>query len=61
MSGQRTSVCSPRPGGLRSSHGWSAGEISVKLERTFPLERASEALEESRIGHVRGKIVLLVD
>jgi len=38
-----------------------AGEISVKLERTFPLEKAHEALEESRTGHVRGKIVLLVD
>lgn len=38
-----------------------AGELSVRLERTFPLERAAEALEESRTGHVRGKIVLLVD
>ena len=38
-----------------------AGEISVRLERTFPLEKALEALEESRTGHVRGKIVLLVD
>ena len=38
-----------------------AGELSVRLERTFPLERTSEALEESRTGHVRGKIVLLVD
>jgi NADPH:quinone reductase-like Zn-dependent oxidoreductase len=38
-----------------------AGEISVSLERTFGLERAREALEESRRGHVRGKIVLLVD
>jgi NADPH:quinone reductase-like Zn-dependent oxidoreductase len=38
-----------------------AGELSVRLERTFPLERASEALEESRTGHVRGKIVLLLD
>jgi NADPH:quinone reductase-like Zn-dependent oxidoreductase len=36
-------------------------EISVRLERTFPLENAREALEESRSGHVRGKIVLLVD
>ena len=35
--------------------------LSVRLERVFPLERASEALEESRTGHVRGKIVLLVD
>ena len=37
------------------------GEISVRLERTFPLENAREALEESRTGHVRGKIVLLVE
>ena len=38
-----------------------AGAISVSLEHTFPLERAPEALEESRTGHVRGKIVLLVE
>ena len=38
-----------------------AGELSVRLERTFPLEKAREALEESRTGHVRGKIVLLVN
>ena len=38
-----------------------AGEISVKLERTFPLAKAPVALQESRTGHVRGKIVLLVD
>jgi hypothetical protein len=38
-----------------------AGEISVSLESTFPLQRAHEALEEIRKGHVRGKIVLLVD
>ncbi len=37
------------------------GELSVRLERTFPLEDAPEALEESRTRHVRGKIVLLVD
>ena len=37
-----------------------AGELSVRLECAFPLERAPEALEESRTGHVRGKIVLLV-
>lgn len=37
------------------------GRLSVRLERLFPFERASEALEESRTGHVRGKIVLLVD
>jgi NADPH:quinone reductase-like Zn-dependent oxidoreductase len=38
-----------------------ARELTVRLERTFPLEKAPEALEESRNGHVRGKIVLLVD
>ncbi len=38
-----------------------AEEISVRLERTFPLEKAREALEESRAGHMRGKIVLLLD
>jgi NADPH:quinone reductase-like Zn-dependent oxidoreductase len=38
-----------------------AGEISVSLERTFPLEKAHEALEEIRKRHVRGKIVLLVE
>ena len=31
-----------------------AGELSVRLERTFPLERAPEALGESN-GHVRGR------
>jgi NADPH:quinone reductase-like Zn-dependent oxidoreductase len=38
-----------------------AGELSVRLERAFPLESAPEALEASRTGHVRGKLVLLVD
>ena len=38
-----------------------AGELTVSLKRTFPLERALEALGESRTGHVRGKVVLLVD
>jgi NADPH:quinone reductase-like Zn-dependent oxidoreductase len=38
-----------------------AGEISVRLARALPLEKAPEALEESRLGHVRGKLVLLVD
>ena len=38
-----------------------AGELAVRLNRTFPLESAPEALEQRRIGHVRGKIVLLLD
>jgi NADPH:quinone reductase-like Zn-dependent oxidoreductase len=39
----------------------AAGEISVRLERAFPLEEAPVALEKSRTGHVRGNLVLLVD
>jgi NADPH:quinone reductase-like Zn-dependent oxidoreductase len=38
-----------------------AGELSVSLEHTFALEKAPEALIERRSGHVRGKVVLLVD
>ena len=38
-----------------------AGELSVSLERTYPLERAHEALEKIRKRHVRGKFVLLVE
>jgi NADPH:quinone reductase-like Zn-dependent oxidoreductase len=37
-----------------------SGELSVRLDRTYPLEKAPEALEERRIGHVRGKIVFLI-
>jgi NADPH:quinone reductase-like Zn-dependent oxidoreductase len=38
-----------------------AGELSVRPEHAFPLEGAPEALEASRTGHVRGKLVLLAD
>jgi len=37
------------------------GEIKVMVEKILPLSRASEALEMSRRGHVRGKIVLKID
>jgi len=37
------------------------GEIKVMVDRVLPLSRASEALEMSRRGHVRGKLVLTVD
>jgi NADPH:quinone reductase-like Zn-dependent oxidoreductase len=37
------------------------GEIKVMVEKVLPLSRASEALEMSRRGHVRGKIVLTID
>ena len=37
------------------------GEIKVIVEKVLPLWRASEALELSRRGHVRGKIVLKID
>jgi len=31
------------------------------VQQTFPLDRISEAHELSQRGHVRGKLVLLVD
>jgi NADPH:quinone reductase-like Zn-dependent oxidoreductase len=37
------------------------GEIKVMVDRILPLYRAPEALEISRRGHVRGKIVLTID
>jgi len=37
------------------------GEIKVVVEKALPLCRASEALEMSRRGHIRGKIVLTTD
>jgi NADPH:quinone reductase-like Zn-dependent oxidoreductase len=39
----------------------AAGEVRTTIARTFPLSAAADALELSRTGHVRGKIVLLVD
>jgi NADPH:quinone reductase-like Zn-dependent oxidoreductase len=39
----------------------ASGEIKVMVEKVLPLSRVSEALEMSRRGHVRGKIVLTVD
>lgn len=37
-----------------------AGGLAVVLEKAVPLEEAAEALEESRAGHVRGRMVLTV-
>jgi NADPH:quinone reductase-like Zn-dependent oxidoreductase len=38
-----------------------SGELSVRLDRTFPLEKAPQALAKGRTRHVRGKIALLID
>ena len=38
-----------------------AGEFTPPVSETFPLERIAEAHELSQRGHVRGKLVLLVD
>jgi NADPH:quinone reductase-like Zn-dependent oxidoreductase len=35
------------------------GSLRLEVTRTFPLDAAAEALELSKTGHVRGKIVLL--
>ena len=37
-----------------------SGELSARLDRTYLLEKAPQALEERRTGHVRGKIVFLI-
>jgi NADPH:quinone reductase-like Zn-dependent oxidoreductase len=38
-----------------------AGEFTLPVAETFPLEQIAEAHELSQRGHVRGKLVLLVD
>jgi NADPH:quinone reductase-like Zn-dependent oxidoreductase len=38
-----------------------AGEFTLPVLQAFPLERIAEAHELSQRGHVRGKLVLLVD
>ena len=38
-----------------------AGEFTLPVSETFPLDRIAEAHELSQRGHVRGKLVLLVD
>jgi NADPH:quinone reductase-like Zn-dependent oxidoreductase len=38
-----------------------AGKFSLPVSETFPLERIADAHELSQRGHVRGKLVLLVD
>lgn len=37
------------------------GTVTIPIEQTFPLERAAEAYRLSESGHVRGKIVLVID
>ncbi len=38
-----------------------AGRFALPVARTFPLEQIAEAHRESETGHVRGKLVLLID
>ena len=38
-----------------------AGHFSLPVSRTFPLEEIAEAHRTSEGGHVRGKLVLVVD
>jgi NADPH:quinone reductase-like Zn-dependent oxidoreductase len=58
-------------GGTDSTRAWyalgeigeliEAGRFSLPVARTFPLEQIAEAHSLSESGHVRGKLVLLVD
>lgn len=38
-----------------------AGKLAASVEATFPFAQAAKALEQVKAGHVRGKIVLVVD
>jgi len=38
-----------------------AGRVSLPVAQTFPLADVAEAQRVSEAGHVRGKLVLLVD
>jgi len=40
---------------------YERGELSMPVARTFPLEQGAEAHRVSEEGHVRGKLVLVVD
>jgi NADPH:quinone reductase-like Zn-dependent oxidoreductase len=58
-------------GGAHSKRAWyalgeigeliEAGRFSLPVAQTFPLEQIAEAHRLSESGHVRGKLVLLVD
>lgn len=39
----------------------SAGAFTLRIDRTFPLDRAREAQEVSQSGHVTGKLVICVE
>jgi NADPH:quinone reductase-like Zn-dependent oxidoreductase len=56
------------PGSVRAWHALAlaaelvaAGRLSVPVAQTFPLEQIADAHALSETGHVRGKLVLLVD
>ena len=40
---------------------YEAGRFSMPVEQAFPLDQAPEAQRISQAGHVRGKLVLIVD
>jgi NADPH:quinone reductase-like Zn-dependent oxidoreductase len=61
-------VMSGGPGTQRAVHALrdvapliEAGKFSLPVAQTFPLERIADAHRLSETGHVRGKLVLLVD
>ena len=40
---------------------YEAGRFTMPVQQAFPLDQAAEAQRTSQIGHVRGKLVLIVD
>ena len=52
-------LATPAPGSLAQiAEGFARGELSLPVERHFPLAEAASAQELNRAGRTRGKIVL---
>jgi len=58
----RSVMVEPRAADLELLGGWIArGHVRPHVERSFPLAEAADAQRLSEAGHVRGKLVLIVD
>lgn len=59
---QRRGGVDADPGALeRISELVAAGDLRVEIEQTYPLEETAAAVDRLREGHVRGKLVVVID